>query len=283
MGKTPVTQLSTRKFDAVINLDAGKISSGLASMTRANEKYGYILMEDGIVKGTNTNAEEWLRMGIFDDLKKLNNKTYQNHMLSILGLDSDDMQYVFNLEINEVEYGRQILKNLGMDTNKPVVGIHTGGGGRWPLKQWREDGFITLIQEMKKEFRDGIQILLFGGPSEKEINHRIKESFDLQIFDAGCDNEVRLFASLVGNCSVVVSGDTLAMHIALAMKRRVVTMFGPTSHTEIELFGLGEKILPVMECLCCYSTSCDFKPNCMDNISVDMVKNAIIRQLKYIS
>jgi hypothetical protein len=34
-----------------------------------------------------------------------------------------------------------------------------------------------------------------------------------------------------------------------------------------------------MECLSCYKTSCDFVPNCMDLISVDMVQAAVMRQL----
>ena len=43
-------------------------------------------------------------------------------------------------------------------------------------------------------------------------------------------------------------------------------LFGPTSWAEIELYGLGEKVVPEMECLSCYKTSCDFVPNCMDLI-----------------
>jgi ADP-heptose:LPS heptosyltransferase len=69
------------------------------------------------------------------------------------------------------------------------------------------------------------------------------------------------------------------MHIALAVGCRVVVLFGPTSHTEIELFGLGEKVIPDLPCLACYNKICGVTPNCMDMISVDMVKQAIIRQL----
>jgi heptosyltransferase-2 len=70
------------------------------------------------------------------------------------------------------------------------------------------------------------------------------------------------------------------MHVALAMGRRVVVLFGPTSHTEIELFGRGEKVIADLSCLACYKQECDFVPNCMDGISVDMVQQAILRQLK---
>jgi heptosyltransferase-2 len=69
------------------------------------------------------------------------------------------------------------------------------------------------------------------------------------------------------------------MHLSLALQRRTVVLFGPTSAPEIELYGLGEKVVPSMGCLSCYKTSCDFVPNCMDLISTDMVESAVLRQL----
>ena len=69
------------------------------------------------------------------------------------------------------------------------------------------------------------------------------------------------------------------MHLALALGKRAVVLFGPTSAAEIDLYGLGEKVVPDMTCLSCYKTSCDFAPNCMDLISTDMVESAVLRQL----
>jgi heptosyltransferase-2 len=71
------------------------------------------------------------------------------------------------------------------------------------------------------------------------------------------------------------------MHLAIAQKRRMVVVFGPTSAAEIDLYGLGEKVVPDMSCLTCYKSSCDFVPNCMDLISTDMVERAVIRQLGF--
>ena len=99
-----------------------------------------------------------------------------------------------------------------------------------------------MISELIKDPAVTAQILLFGGPFEKELNKRIIESFGGRVFDAGSDNSLRHFASLIQHCSVVLSADSLAMHIGLATKRRVVVLFGPTSSSEIDLFGLGEKI-----------------------------------------
>jgi heptosyltransferase-2 len=69
------------------------------------------------------------------------------------------------------------------------------------------------------------------------------------------------------------------MHLALALRRRTVILFGPTSAPEIETYDLGEKVVPDMSCLSCYKNSCDFVPNCMDLISTDMVEAAVLRQI----
>jgi len=189
------------------------------------------------------------------------------------------MQYVLELTDREKQAGRDHLTALGLDLNKAIVGMHTGGGGRWRLKQWHEESFVALLKQLAHVLGPSTQLVLFGGPLERERNHRIRKTVRASLFDAGCDNEVRHFAALISCCAVVVSGDSLAMHIALAMGRRIAVLFGPTSHTEIELFGLGEKVIPNLDCLVCYKQKCDFVPNCMDAISVEMVTQALVRQL----
>jgi heptosyltransferase-2 len=279
-GPDALVQLAARKFDRVINLDAGKISAGLAAIARADKKVGYISDERGFVTPTNPSAADWLRMGIFDDLKKKNVRTYQEVMCSIVSLPVEETAYVLELTAHERQVARNHLAHLGVDFRKPLIGIHTGGGERWRLKQWHPARFRALAQDLHSRLKDDVQIVLFGGPSEVGVNRDISNSLKGSVFDAGCDNTVRHFAALLAHCAVALSGDTLAMHVALAVGCRVVVLFGPTSHAEIELFGRGEKVVPNMSCLVCYKQQCDFSPNCMDLISVGMVKDALLRQLK---
>ena len=278
-GTEAVIHLAARVFDKVINLDAGRVSATLASMAKAKEKIGFILHEEGYVIATNDAAEDWLKMGIFDDLKKANQRTYQEIMCSIVGLTLDGMRYVFDLTDEEIEKGSQHLQTMGVDLKKSIIGIHTGGGGRWAQKQWIEENFIELIVQLKRELGQSVSILLLGGPQEKEQNQRILRRVEGLAIAVGCDNTVRHLAALIRSCSVVLSGDSLPMHVALAMGRRVVVLFGPTSHSEIELFGLGEKVIPDLDCIVCYKQVCDCKPNCMELITVNMVKQAMLRQL----
>ena len=277
-GTEALLHVLSQTFDRVINLDAGKTSAALATMARAKEKVGHTLHDDGYVVATNAAAAEWLRMGVFDDSSAPTSAPIKRSCVhprpAVPG------HGIRPRTDGEREASRtRSPQETGLDLNKTVVGIHTGGGGRWRLKQWHEERFIALIPELIDALGPDTQIVLFGGPLERERNRRIRETVSVCLYDAGCDNEVRHFAALISGCSVVVSGDSLAMHIALAMGRRVVVLFGPTSHTEIELCGLGEKVTPHLDCLACYKQACDFVPNCMDAISVEMVKQAIVRQL----
>ena len=277
LGPDALAQLQTRVFDRVINLDAAKTSAALASAARSKRKDGFVLDERGYVQPTNDAARAWLEAGVFDDIKRQGTATYQDWMAGILGLAGRQHHYVLELGDEERERAAAHLESIGLDLRRPIVGLNTGAGGRWPLKQWREDGYVSLIRRLNAQ--EDVQFLLLGGPAEEERNERLKSKSSVRLFDPGCNNTVRHFAALVDRCDVVVTGDTLAMHLSLALGRRTVVLFGPTSAAEIELYGLGEKVVPDMTCLSCYKTSCDFVPNCMDLISTDMVEHAVVRQL----
>lgn len=278
LGPEALVHLQTRTFDRVINLDAAKTSAALASAARSPRKDGFILDERGCVQPTNDAARSWLESGLFDDLKRQGTVTYQDRMAAILGLAGKRHEYVLEVGDDERNAARRHLEALGVDLRKPVVGFNTGAGGRWPLKQWREEGYVELFTRLART--PDVQLVLLGGPSEEDRHERLKVQSPVPLIDSGCGNPVRHFAGIVDHCDVVVTGDTLAMHIALARKKRTVVVFGPTSAPEIELYGLGEKVIPDMGCLSCYKTSCDFVPNCMDLISTDMMERAVARQLE---
>jgi heptosyltransferase-2 len=200
-------------------------------------------------------------------------------MADILGLAGRKHHYVFELGGDELDRARTHLESIGIDLERPVIGLNTGAGGRWPLKQWREEGYLELVTRLRRQ--GDVQFLLLGGPGERERHERLKAASRVPLLDPGCDNAVRHFAALLAYSHVVVTGDTLAMHLSLALRKRTVVLFGPTSAAEIDLYDLGEKVVPTMACLGCYKTSCDFVPNCMDLISTDMVERAVARQLAF--
>src|SRR5207245_2368962 len=141
-------------------LDAGVTSAALAAAARSDRKDGFVLDERGIVRPTNDAARQWLEAGLFDDIKRAGTATYQDRMAEILGLEGREHRYVLELDCEEQQRARAHLVALGLDAHRPVIGLNTGAGERWPLKQWREDGYVELIARLGR--RGDVQLVLLG-------------------------------------------------------------------------------------------------------------------------
>ncbi|MBZ0199850.1 MAG: glycosyltransferase family 9 protein [Ignavibacteriaceae bacterium] len=267
-------RLQTEEFDLLIHPDASPVSSAIASIVKAKEKRGYILNTKGKVVPANSAAEEWLEMGAFDDLKKKNKKTYQQILHEIAEVDYNKGEIIINLSPAELLFLEDFRKRNALGKFKHIIGLNTGASKRWQLKQWRFEGYKELILKLTE--RKDVGILLYGGPEEVEKNKQLKKLFPALI-DTGTENSLRQFFALLNLSDVVITGDTLALHAATALKKNIICVFGPTSSNEIEDYGRVIKISPKMDCLVCYKPTCDFKPNCMDLISSDDIYNEVIK------
>ncbi|MBI4859082.1 MAG: glycosyltransferase family 9 protein [Candidatus Riflebacteria bacterium] len=281
-GEEALALLATESFDAVINLDSSPRSAALLTMARARTRIGFGLAERGHVYPVSPEATHWLIMGLFDDVKKANDRTYQDLMCEIVGVDPSSCRYVLSLTPAEREWARNWARGAGLKLNldsceQPIIGINTGAGGRWQYKRWRTEGYRELAHRLVE--RHGAQIVLLGGESEEEYNRLLATECPPGTVVSGA-HPIRRFGAIVSLCHLVVTGDTLALHLALALGRLVVVVFGPTSAKEIELYGLGEKVTPAMDCLVCYKETCDFQPACMDLIQTSDVLEAIDRVLE---
>jgi len=155
--------------------------------------------------------------------------------------------------------------------------MNTGAGERWGKKSWKVEKQIELVH-LAKEKHPGWQILLLGGPEEVERNQLLEKRCANLVINTG-QHPVRKFAALVGQTHVLITADTLALHIGLALKRQIVALFGPTSHEEIDLCASGEKLFAELDCLGCYLNDCEKSPDCMDLITPEMVVAAVERRL----
>ena len=70
---------------------------------------------------------------------------------------------------------------------------------------------------------------------------------------------------MVQACDVVVTGDSLGMHMAIGLGKPVVAWFGPTPHQEIDLYGRGAWVLSSHRCRPCMKVTCDIRSTCADD------------------
>jgi heptosyltransferase-2 len=262
-------RLQIEEFDLVINTDADKWTASLAAAARTKERLGMTLDSQGNIVPTTVEAEEWLQMGAFDHLKKANQKTYQQIMYEMCRLEYRRQKPILNLTEAERTWGQSFLKEQGYDPSRRLIGLNLGGGGRWKNKRWTEDHIFAFSQMVIE--RPDLQLLLIGGPWERDLMARLQTQFIGRALYSGPDRSLRELASLVSTCNTLISGDSLALHMATALNTHTIALFGPTSATEIELYNNGTSIIPLLDCCCCYLPNCAKQPNCMTLITPERV------------
>ena len=264
-------KLTGKRFELIINLDDEDEACLLASTLNSKKIIGTYMVNGG--KKYTKDSAQWFDMGLIsrfgksraDELKKLNKKTYQQHLYEILKIRPDKI--ILNLGKKELEFARKFAEKNSITRGDLLVGLNTSAGNRWQLKSLTIEKTSELADKLAEELN--AKILLFGGKEESDRNEKIKKASKAGIIDAGCENSLLEFASLINLCDILVTSDSLAMHIATALKKRVVVFFGPTSSAEIELYGLGKKVVSGIDCVCCYKKECDKAPNCVDTLKVE--------------
>lgn len=266
--------LSKECFDIILSLDKAEEGIKLASIVNAKEKYGFGSDEKGQLRPFNKEAEYSYRLGIDDELKFFKNKkTYQELIYEMAGLDYRKNPYELMLDRNNFEFADNFFKANNLNGSQAVIGVNTGSGKAFANKNLKKEKIVKLIRLLDE--RLSVDILLLGGPSEKGINEYIMENSGRRVIDGGCGNSIKDFVALVNKCSVIIAADTLAMHIAIAFKKPVVALFGPTCSQEIDLHNRGCKIITEAKCGPCYKNKCDKKITCMDKIDLNEIVKAV--------
>lgn len=252
--------LKSVEFDIVVNLDKDKEACALASQISAKEKFGFVL-KDGVPSPANENARQKFLTGIFDDLNKVNTKSYLEEIFEICKFKFNGEKYILD-SFNE--FGR----DWHLDHSKKIIGLNTGCGGRWISRLWPEENWNRLA---KKLLDKGYEVLLLGGEQEHEKNLRISEKTGAIYFGY---YPLETFINLVNHCDLVVTSVTMAMHITLALNKKIVLFNNIFNRNEFELFGLGKIIEPSKECKCFFRVSCkNDEYFCMEHLrSEDVVK-----------
>jgi heptosyltransferase-2 len=273
--------LSVQEFDLVLSLDKDAYSTSIATSVRASEKRGFGRDRFGSLVPIHPDARYAYDLGLSDRLKfHENTKTYQQIVFEMCGLAWNGEEYdvpALDTDSLDASWRDAHLEAAGVPTTGgPVVGFNTGAGGVFANKAWTVDGYVELARRLSS---DGCRVVLLGGPSEIGRNARIADAAGGAVVDTGGHRTLAQFARLVGACDLVVTGDTLGMHLAIAARVPVIVLFGSTCPQEIELYGRGEKIVTPIGCHPCYLRSCSISPSCQDLIRPEAVLAACRRVL----
>ena len=165
-------RLQVEKFDLLICLDKDATATSLAAMVKADVKLGFALSGTGHIYSLNKEANHLLRLGVSDELKfRQNTKTYQQLIFEALGVTEKYGEYIITLPDKYNTYARNHLRNFGIDPGKLLIGLNTGAGKRFATKRWEIQSFVELADKLQNDLN--AQILLLGGPEERERNREI--------------------------------------------------------------------------------------------------------------
>lgn len=272
-----ILALENEVFDQLCCFDKEPKATGLAMKIRADRKAGFGMSDFGNVMPLNRESEYAFELGINDPLKfRVNTKTYPELVYECAGLPCEGpLDYILPDLTAETEEAQEYLRSLGVGPEDLKIGLNTGAGDLFATKKWTEEGYVQLANRLVEEL--GAKVLLLGGPGEVERNVRIAAASRYPLVATGTSNPIRRFAGIVANCSLMVTGDTLAMHIAIGLKVPVVVILGPTCHQEIELYGRGAKIVSDFECSPCYLSVCPKEITCMEATPPEIVFDAVAR------
>ena len=262
--------LQYQKFDILINLDKDPKATSMAMAFKADEYRGYGLHEEGYPMPLNKGAVYHYDMCLDNwGAKTKNELSYQELIFMISEIDYNNEKPYIYLDKNENKKFKNNFFSKYKITNKnKIFLLNTGCGPVYPHKKWTKDGYIKLVNELLKD-KNNI-IILTGSTSEKERNDEINKSTNSnRIIDTTTMYSIKQFCNLINLSDIVITGDTVALHIAISLQKKIVSFFGPTPHQEINLFGLGTKLVrEELDCLNCYDQfPCPYDGKCMSLIS----------------
>ncbi len=233
------------KFDLLYNFDIDETATSLAENISADKKYGFGKEGDYPI-ALNSGASYYLNTLFDDELKKNNEKTYQEMMFMVAELNYKKERYELVLNDVDKKYAEKFKSENGLG-NKKIIGIHMGASSRWPSKVWAENKIIDFI---KIANRENFQVLLFGGPNEIESHKKLSNKLEkegVNIFRNNPNNTKREFASLLNLCDIALCSDSFSLHVSIGLGKKTICLFFCTGYKEVEGYSILKKIVsPLM-------------------------------------
>lgn len=164
---------------------------------------------------------------------------------------------------------------------RPLFGLNPGAE-YGPAKRWPADRYAAVAADVHR--RTQCVWLITGGPADRNSSftiERILRESGVPVINTAGRTSLGELCGLLKLCRVVLTNDTGPMHIAAAVGASVVVPFGSTSP---ELTGPGLPggaehrllVAPAVGCAPCFRPTCPVDFECMRNIAVSEVAEAVI-------
>lgn len=236
-------KLQDEEFDTLINLEKNIEICKFVKEIDAWRKYGFRFDSETGKAEAYDRAFEVLGVSSDPLSKKENSRAIEELLFEMVGEK-------WNGE-------RSILGYKPKTEEKYDVGLNTLVGQKWPTKSWPKENWDILEKKLMDE---GYKVTR-QDKQEKNVLTNLHNYIDW-----------------INLSNVIVTNDSLGLHVGLAVGKKVYGLFGPTPHKEVSFYGMGKAILPdrIPTCLPCFKGICETGENCMGEITPEKVYNEIL-------
>ncbi|UCD27736.1 MAG: lipopolysaccharide heptosyltransferase I [Planctomycetota bacterium] len=236
-----VNSLRARNFDLIVDLQ-GLFRSGFLSLASgASVRVGFAnAREFGWMFYTHRVAVPHKDMHAVDRYYLFGNR-----------LGFAQVPISFDLPVHQESRARikQILDSEGIAAGESYALI--GPGTRWQTKIWPAEYFAEVAEQL--ESQHGLRIVLVGMDSEADIAQRVAEQAGGCIVNLVGKTKLAELIALVDGATVAVMHDSGPMHLATALGKPMVAIYGPTNPSRTGPYGRDEAVARVdLPCSPCY-------------------------------
>lgn len=153
-------------------------------------------------------------------------------------------------------------------------------GARWPNKRWPAEYFGELVRLFagRNEFRFAI----LGSLSERDLGQAITSANPAQCLDLTGQTSLPEMIEWIRFCEVMVTNDSGPMHVAAALGKPIVAIFGPTEPRRTGPYGQIEQVMQLkLPCVPCLKDECAYERplECLRAISPATIQARLAQQL----
>ena len=269
-----VAALRTGRFDLGVLFPNSFRSAWLLRRAGVPARWGY-----------GTSARRWLLTRRSDRKRSqgvAHQADYYRALVRGLGVECDDRLPMMSVSARSASAAGALLAQTGTGGG-PVVGF-APGAAYGQAKQWAPDRVSALAARLVRD-RNATCVLL-GAAHDRSASRAIESSLRVnapdtmgRVIDLVGRTSVGALCDILARCQAVVSNDSGTMHLAAALGRPVVAIFGPTDERATRPLGPHELLSAPVFCRPCLLRDCPIDHRCMKRITVDHVFAAVAKCL----
>jgi heptosyltransferase-1 len=154
-------------------------------------------------------------------------------------------------------------------------------GARWVNKRWPAEHFAELVRKLSMS-RPDLNFAVLGGEDEAPLGRAITGVAPQRCLDLTGKLSLPEMVEWIRLSRLMITNDTGPMHVAAALAKPIVALFGPTEPRRTGPYGQLEHVVQTrLPCVPCMKPRCSyFKPfECLRAISPEAVSQAVLQRL----